>query len=108
MGLGTESRLSQRLPLRTRERTRRDSGGHHDDPARQREQQPPRQAARRRSDHLAGGARELLVHEKAHTREGDAIAAARRRLPMVELDGAVEVTGVDGPVPFVNLFQGWV
>ena len=48
----------------------------------------------------------LLVREKAHTREGDAIAAARRRLPMVELDGAVEVTGVDGPVPFVDLFQG--
>ena len=42
---------------------------------------------------------ELLVREKAHTREGDAIAAARRRLPMVELDSAVEVTGVDGPVP---------
>ena len=49
---------------------------------------------------------ELLVREKAHTREGDAIAAARRRLPMVELDGAVEVTGADGPVPFVDLFQG--
>jgi predicted dithiol-disulfide oxidoreductase (DUF899 family) len=25
---------------------------------------------------------ELVVREKAHTREGDAIAAARRRLPM--------------------------
>jgi hypothetical protein len=25
---------------------------------------------------------ELLVREKAHTREGDALAAARRRLPM--------------------------
>jgi hypothetical protein len=25
---------------------------------------------------------------------------------MVELDGAVEVTGVDGPVPFLDLFQG--
>ena len=49
---------------------------------------------------------ELLVREKAHTREGDAIAAARRRLPMVELDGAVEVAGVDGPVPFVHLFEG--
>ena len=49
---------------------------------------------------------ELLVREKAHTREGDAIAAARRRLPMVEFDGAVEVTGADGPVPFVDLFQG--
>jgi predicted dithiol-disulfide oxidoreductase (DUF899 family) len=49
---------------------------------------------------------ELLVREKAHTREGDAIAAARRRLPMVEFDGTVEVVGPDGPVPFVNLFQG--
>ncbi len=38
--------------------------------------------------------------------EGDAIATARRRLPMVELDGAVEVTGADGPVPFLDLFQG--
>ena len=49
---------------------------------------------------------ELLVREKAHTRAGDAIAAARRRLPMVELDGAVEVVGADGPVPFLDLFQG--
>lgn len=30
---------------------------------------------------------EVLVREKAHTREGDAIAVARRRLPMVEVDG---------------------
>ena len=49
---------------------------------------------------------ELLVNEKAHTREGDALAAARRRLPMVELDGTVEVVGPDGPVPFLDLFQG--
>ena len=49
---------------------------------------------------------ELLVREKAHTREGDAIAAARRRLPMVEIDGTVEVVGADGAVPFRNLFQG--
>ncbi len=48
---------------------------------------------------------ELLVREKAHTREGDAIAAARRRLPMVEFDGTVEVVGPDGPVPFLDLFQ---
>ncbi|MFZ0042994.1 MAG: DUF899 family protein, partial [Solirubrobacteraceae bacterium] len=27
----------------------------------------------------------LRVREKAHTREGDAIAAERRRLPMVEV-----------------------
>jgi predicted dithiol-disulfide oxidoreductase (DUF899 family) len=49
---------------------------------------------------------ELLVREKAHTREGDAIAAARRRLPMVEFDGTVQVVGPDGPVPFLDLFQG--
>jgi hypothetical protein len=36
---------------------------------------------------------ELLVREKAHTREGDALAAARRRLPMVEVDGTVDVVG---------------
>ena len=49
---------------------------------------------------------ELLLREKAHTREGDAIAAARRRLPMVELDGTTEVVGPAGPVPFISLFQG--
>ena len=49
---------------------------------------------------------ELLVREKAHTRAGDALAAARRRLPMVAVDGTVEVVGPDGPVPFVTLFQG--
>src|SRR3712207_4743242 len=49
---------------------------------------------------------ELLVREKAHTREGDEIAAARRRLPMVELDGTAKVTGPDGPVPFVDVFEG--
>ncbi|WP_439657152.1 DUF899 family protein [Lentzea sp. HUAS TT2] len=48
----------------------------------------------------------LLLREKAHTREGDAIAAERRRLPMVEFDGKTEVVGADGPVPFVDLFQG--
>jgi predicted dithiol-disulfide oxidoreductase (DUF899 family) len=49
---------------------------------------------------------ELLVREKAHTHDGDAIAAARRRLPMVEIDGTVKVVGPDGPVPFLDLFQG--
>ena len=28
----------------------------------------------------------LRAREKAHTQEGDAIAAARRRLPMIEVD----------------------
>ena len=31
----------------------------------------------------------LRVREKAHTREGDAIAAARRQLPMVEVVGGL-------------------
>jgi predicted dithiol-disulfide oxidoreductase (DUF899 family) len=49
---------------------------------------------------------ELLVREKAHTRAGDALAADRRRLPMVEFDATVKVVGPDGPVPFLDLFQG--
>ena len=49
---------------------------------------------------------ELLIREKAHTREGDAIAAARRRLPMVEFDPTVPVVGAGGPVPFLDLFAG--
>ncbi|WP_456789296.1 DUF899 family protein [Cellulomonas sp. P5_C5] len=49
---------------------------------------------------------ELLVQEKAHTRAGDRLAAARRRLPRVEIDGTVEIVGPDGPVPFVDLFEG--
>ena len=35
----------------------------------------------------------LRVREKAHTREGDAIAAARRRLPMVEIDATTPLVG---------------
>ena len=38
----------------------------------------------------------LRVREKAHTREGDAIAAARRRLPMVEVNGATPLIGERG------------
>lgn len=47
----------------------------------------------------------LLVREKAHTREGDAIAAARRRLPMTEVD-PVALAGPDGPTPLADIFQG--
>jgi hypothetical protein len=35
----------------------------------------------------------LRVREKAHTPEGDAIAAARRRLPMVQVDGMTRLIG---------------
>ena len=48
----------------------------------------------------------LLVREKAHTREGDAIAAARRRLPMVEVDATIEVVGPDGPITILDVFEG--
>jgi len=48
----------------------------------------------------------LRVREKAHTREGDAIAAARRRLPMVEVDGATPLIGERGVVTLLDAFQG--
>ena len=48
----------------------------------------------------------LRAREKAHTREGDAIAAARRRLPMVEMDPAIPLTGPDGPVTLLEAFEG--
>ncbi|MCC2613712.1 DUF899 family protein [Neorhizobium sp. Rsf11] len=48
----------------------------------------------------------LRVREKAHTREGDAIAAARRRLPMVKVDGTVALIGENGPVTLLDVFEG--
>ena len=48
----------------------------------------------------------LREREKAHTREGDALAAARRRLPMVEVDAGLTVTGADGPVSVLDAFEG--
>jgi predicted dithiol-disulfide oxidoreductase (DUF899 family) len=48
----------------------------------------------------------LRVREKAHTREGDAIAAARRRLPMVEVDASLSLTGERGRVTLLDTFEG--
>jgi predicted dithiol-disulfide oxidoreductase (DUF899 family) len=48
----------------------------------------------------------LRVREKAHTREGDAIAAARRRLPMVRLDGATPLIGERGKATLLGAFEG--
>jgi predicted dithiol-disulfide oxidoreductase (DUF899 family) len=48
----------------------------------------------------------LRVREKAHTHEGDAIAAARRRLPMVEVDGTTTLIGPQGPVTLLDTFEG--
>ena len=48
----------------------------------------------------------LRAREKAHTREGDAIAAARRGLPMVEVDGAAPLIGERGAVTLLDVFEG--
>jgi predicted dithiol-disulfide oxidoreductase (DUF899 family) len=48
----------------------------------------------------------LRVREKAHTRAGDAIAAARRRLPMVEVDPAITLIGPHGPTTLLDVFEG--
>jgi predicted dithiol-disulfide oxidoreductase (DUF899 family) len=48
---------------------------------------------------------ELRVREKAATRELDAIAAQRRRLPMVEMPKYV-LTGPEGPVSLAEMFDG--
>ncbi|MFL5900360.1 MAG: DUF899 family protein [Solirubrobacterales bacterium] len=48
----------------------------------------------------------LRVREKAHTHEGDAIAAARRRLPMVEVDANLELVGPDGRQTLLGTFEG--
>jgi predicted dithiol-disulfide oxidoreductase (DUF899 family) len=48
----------------------------------------------------------LRTREKAHTHEGDAIAATRRRLPMVEIDPSIALTGPNGPVTLLDAFEG--
>lgn len=46
---------------------------------------------------------EQVVREKEVTRLNDRVAAARRRLPMVEVDNYT-FAGPDGPVTLVDLF----
>ena len=48
----------------------------------------------------------LRLREKAHTQESDAIAAARRRLPMVEVDGTAQLVGERGTVTLLEAFEG--
>ena len=48
----------------------------------------------------------LRAREKAHTREGDAIAAVRRRLPMVEIDANLALIGPNGPLTLLEAFEG--
>jgi predicted dithiol-disulfide oxidoreductase (DUF899 family) len=49
---------------------------------------------------------QLRAREKAHTREGDAIAAARRRLPMVEVAANTGLVGPGGPYTLLDAFEG--
>ncbi len=48
----------------------------------------------------------LRVREKTHMKEGDAIAAARRRLPMVEVDGSTPLVGEHGATTLLDAFEG--
>ena len=48
----------------------------------------------------------LLLMEKAATRARDALAAERRRLPMVEVDKAYRFDGPDGDASLLDLFDG--
>lgn len=48
---------------------------------------------------------ELLVREKEHTHTGDALAAARRRLPMVQME-QLSVIGSNGAIPLQDVFDG--
>ena len=48
----------------------------------------------------------LRVREKAQMKAGDALAAARRRLPMVEVDGATPLVGDRGPTTLLDAFEG--
>jgi predicted dithiol-disulfide oxidoreductase (DUF899 family) len=48
----------------------------------------------------------LRLREKAHTKQGDAIAAARRRLPMVEIDPTIPLDGPDGQLTLLETFEG--
>jgi predicted dithiol-disulfide oxidoreductase (DUF899 family) len=48
----------------------------------------------------------LRVREKEHSHRGDALAAERRRLPMVEVDPTTPLTGAKGPVSLLEAFEG--
>ena len=48
---------------------------------------------------------QLRVKEKAHTCAGDALAAERRRLPMVEVDPQTPLIGADGLVALIDIFD---
>jgi predicted dithiol-disulfide oxidoreductase (DUF899 family) len=48
----------------------------------------------------------LRIREKAHMKQGDAIAASRRRLPMVEVDAGTALIHERGTVKLLDAFDG--
>ncbi len=48
----------------------------------------------------------ILAKEKALTREGDALAAERRRQPMMRVEQNYEFQGSSGPATLFDLFEG--
>lgn len=50
--------------------------------------------------------RALLADEKAHTREGDALARRRRELPWVPITKTYRFTTADGDATLADLFRG--
>jgi predicted dithiol-disulfide oxidoreductase (DUF899 family) len=48
----------------------------------------------------------LRIKEKASTRERDALAAERRRLPMMRIEKDYELQGSHGAVRLIDLFEG--
>src|SRR3954454_19419829 len=48
----------------------------------------------------------LLVKEKEVTRARDALAASRRRMPMVAVERTYRFEGADGPATLLDLFDG--
>lgn len=67
--------------------------------------QPDRHPAVVSREEWQGALDALLVEEKRLTRELDALAARRRRLPMVAL-GDYDFTGPGGPLKFSDVFAG--
>jgi predicted dithiol-disulfide oxidoreductase (DUF899 family) len=49
---------------------------------------------------------EIRAKEKRATREGDALAARRRRLPLVAVEKRYEFEGPHGPASLIDLFEG--
>src|SRR3569832_1527894 len=62
----------------------------------------PRVAGR---DEFEAQLSKLTVREKEHTHQADAIAAERRRLPMVEVDATTTLIGASGPVTLLDAFE---